>query len=276
MTAPTKETRPSMRVDLSNVEIRLTNLHSRAGYEFMWKYLLESGQKCVDSEVDANAEAFLAFCLQNSAKSKAQIMQDLYVLYRVPKVGGYFVEFGAADGVTLSNTWLLENQMGWTGVLAEPSPNWHRDLLANRKCAIDTRCVWTKTGEVLNFRATEDPWLATIDSFSDGDGHAGLRAVNATVLPVKTISLNDLLLENHAPLHFEFLSVDTEGSEFPILESLDFDRWKPRVISVEHNLVDAQRVKIKELLGSQGYVRELEIFSGCDDWYYHPELLALK
>jgi FkbM family methyltransferase len=265
-----------MRVDLNNVEMHLTNFHSAAGYEFMWKYLLESGHASVDSEVDSDIEAFLAFCLQNSSKSKAQILQDLYVLFRLPKVGGYFVEFGAADGLTMSNTWLLENQMGWTGVLAEPSPNWHADLQANRKCNLDLRCVWTKTGEVLNFRATENAWLATIDSFSDGDGHAGLRAVNSKVLPVKTVSLNDLLLENHAPRYFDFLSVDTEGSEFPILDSLDFDQWKPRIICVEHNLVDAQRVKIKNLLDGQGYVREFEILTGCDDWYRHPELLAQK
>jgi len=265
-----------MRVDLNNVEMHLTDLHSSAGYEFMWKYLTESGKTAVESEVDTDVEAFLAFCLQNSSKSKAQIMQDLYVLFRLPKVGGYFVEFGAADGVNMSNTWLLENQMSWTGVVAEPSPNWHADLLANRKCAIDLRCVWTKTGETLNFRATENAWLATIDSFSDGDVHAGLRAVNSKVLPVETVSLNDLLQENNAPQHFDFLSVDTEGSEFPILESLDFDRWKPRIICVEHNGVDAQRLKIKRLLEAQGYLREFELFSGCDDWYRHPGLIGVK
>jgi hypothetical protein len=84
--------------------------------------------------------------------SHAQFRQDLFVLSTLGfKSNGYFVEFGATDGVTLSNTNLLEKEFGWTGILAEPAQKWHQALRKNRICQIDTRCVWKRTGDILQF-----------------------------------------------------------------------------------------------------------------------------
>jgi FkbM family methyltransferase len=260
-----------------NINISLPTLHSSSGYGFLWDYLLECGRSSVSGQADPKAVSFMAFCLQNSAHSKAQLMQDLYVLYRLPKCGGFFVEFGASDGITISNTYMLESQMSWSGVVAEPLPLRHSALRANRKCTVDLRCVWTKTGEELDFVVpNEAPELATLNSFLDADHQGHVRSNNSTVCKVTTISLNDLLLANDAPKHLDYLSVDTEGSELAILSSLDFDRWRPRIITVEHNYANEQRNKTKALLNGYGYVREMEACSKWDDWYYHPELLSMK
>lgn len=252
----------------------LPPVHAPAGYTFLWDYLLDSGRKGKPGGVDPRAAGFLAFCLQHSAKSKAQIMQDLYVLFRLPKTNGFFVEFGASDGITINNTYLLENTMSWSGVVAEPFPVWHAALLANRKCKVETRCVWNKTGEELDFVAcAETPELATLNRFLHADLHDTKRSINSSICQVKTISLNDLLAESDAPKHFDYLSVDTEGSEFDILQSLDTARWLPRIITVEHNYVAEARNRVNQLLTGWGYVRELEAFSQFDDWYYHPALV---
>ena len=66
--------------------------------------------------------------------SNAQLLQDLWVLYELKeKRNGYFVEFGACDGMSLSNTLLLEKTFGWQGALAEPARAWHAALYANRE-----------------------------------------------------------------------------------------------------------------------------------------------
>ena len=70
--------------------------------------------------------------------SQAQLWQDLFVLHELGmKRDGYFVEFGATNGVSLSNTYLLEKQFGWKGILAEPARCWHAAREKNRSAAIE-------------------------------------------------------------------------------------------------------------------------------------------
>lgn len=48
---------------------------------------------------------------------KAQHLQDLFVLSELDyKTDGFFVEFGATDGLSISNTWLLEKYFNWKGI----------------------------------------------------------------------------------------------------------------------------------------------------------------
>ena len=116
------------------------------------------------------------------------------------KKGGYFVEFGAADGVHLSNTWLLETKMGWRGVLAEPNPGFLASLTANRRCDISTKCVYSRSGEQLEFLATSHAELSRIASILPGDSHEGRRAKGTPRrFDVETVSLNDLLTEHQPP-----------------------------------------------------------------------------
>jgi hypothetical protein len=83
---------------------------------------------------------------------------------------------------------------------------------------------------------------------------------------VSTISLNDLLSKHNAPKHIDYLSIDTEGSEFEILNSFDFSSHSFGVVTVEHNFTPV-RQKIFELLSGHGYTRQFENLSKFDDWY---------
>jgi FkbM family methyltransferase len=210
--------------------------------------------------------AFLEFCVANHPRSHAQLMQDLFVLYECrSKRAGYFVEFGATDGVEINNTVLLEREFGWTGVLAEPAHSWHGRLKANRHCSISTDCVWRATGEKLLFNETPEGEYSTLAALSSSDGHA-LRRAQGSQYEVSTISLMDLLRQAHAPRCIEYLSIDTEGSELDILAAFDFGQYKFDVITVEHNYTP-NRERLYELLTAQGYSRKFEAFSQWDDWY---------
>ena len=198
--------------------------------------------------------------------SHSQIRQDIFALAELDfKRDGFFVEFGATNGIELNNTRLMESEFGWTGILAEPAKGWHDDLRRNRKAAIDTRVVWKTSGEVVQFTQTPRATNSAISSFVKTS-----RKIRGTTYDVETVSLNDLLESHNAPALIDYLSVDTEGSEFDILNALDFDRWSFRVMTVEH-AYEPQRQDIFDLLTARGYARVRQSVSRFDDWYVRQE-----
>jgi FkbM family methyltransferase len=211
------------------------------------------------SQAGVPARDFLTFCAQHIPESKSERFQDLLILKLTEeKRNGYFVDFGATDGVTINNSHLLENSYGWSGIVAEPCRRWHDELQRNRRCSIDLRCVWSKTGEHLEFNETPAAELATIAQFSDCDFHAKERR-SGELYSVETVSLNDLLLQHRAPHLIDYLSIDTEGSEFDILSAFDFDAHDIRIITVEHNYT-TMRARIHDLLTANKYRRLLKTF----------------
>ncbi|MDQ6679906.1 MAG: FkbM family methyltransferase [Pseudomonadota bacterium] len=211
--------------------------------------------------------------LQLLPRSKAQLRQDLFVLSQLKfKENGYFVEFGATNGVSDSNTHLLEKEFGWTGILAEPARCWQEALRRNRSGHVETRCVWSASDQTLTFNEVDVAALSTIDTYSSQDMHREART-NGNTYEVQTISLQDLLEKYAAPSEIDYLSVDTEGSEFEILSNFDFDRYRFKVISCEHNFTP-MRGKLHALLTSKGYVRTLQQVSSVDDWYVREDLIG--
>jgi FkbM family methyltransferase len=198
--------------------------------------------------------------------SKSQLRQDLFVLGQLGfKKNGYFVEFGATNGFELSNSYLLEKKFGWTGILAEPARGWHEELRQNRSASIETMCVWKETGVELSFIEVDDKELSTIQEFAETDVHKDMRE-HSKMYKVQTISLSDLLKKHNAPKEIDYLSIDTEGSEFDILNAFEFDNYSFRVITCEHNY-SPSRQKVFELLTKNGYRRCCEELSQFDDWY---------
>jgi FkbM family methyltransferase len=210
--------------------------------------------------------------LELFSASKSQLQQDLLVIaLNGFKQNGYFVEFGATNGVDLSNTWLLANRFGWRGILGEPAKVWHQDLALNRpESIIEHLCIWKDSGSTLDFNEASSAELSTISSYSFSDLHSEARS-NGKNYPVLTISINDLLSKHHAPEFIDYLSIDTEGSEFEILSSLDFSRYSFGVITCEHNFSD-RRDEIYQLLKKNGYTRIMESVSMFDDWFIGPRI----
>lgn len=221
----------------------------------------KTGPASADEQV-----AFLNYCLLNIGWSKSQFLQDLWVAYELKsRRGGFFVEFGGADGVAYSNSYALENHLGWSGIVAEPGRIWHPAIRNNRHCFVDDRCVWSRSGETVTFNQPAIAVHSTIDSYSDGDRLADTRK-DGVRYDVQTVSLRDLLDHWRAPRRIDYLSIDTEGSELDILKAFDFDAYELRLITVEHNHSD-QRQPLHDFLTSKGYARKFEKLSNVDDWY---------
>jgi FkbM family methyltransferase len=216
---------------------------------------------------------FLEYLVRNHVSSLAQLAQDLFVLYvHQRKKGGFFVEFGACDGVAQSNTCVLERFFDWTGILAEPLPSQHAALAKNRKAAIDHRCVFSRSGETLAFAEIVDsPQLSGIATFLGDDA---TRAGQSTQqrFDVQTVSLNDLLAEHGAPMHIDYMSIDTEGSELEILRAFDFGKHEIDVLTVEHLSREGSEDQLETLLASHGYRKVCAAISRWDSWFLHERV----
>lgn len=215
---------------------------------------------------------FLSFCEQTLQQSSSQRLQDLWALYQSQfKRKGYFVEFGALNGHDVSNSWLLE-KLGWDGIVSEPHPGYSDLIKKNRNCNVSTDCVFSETGKEIVFKAVNGrPALSTISMDTpDDSAEQNGRRDSFIEHKLKTISLEDLLSKYNAPNDIDFLSIDTEGSEYEILQNFNFQKYKFRTVCVEHNFT-VHRELLYELFTKNGYTRKWETVSGHDDWYVLTE-----
>lgn len=199
---------------------------------------------------------------------KSQFEQDTHVLEVYNnKRNGYFIEIGAYDGIESSNTYVLEKDFGWSGICVECNPRFYNSLVNSRDCHKSNFAIYNTNGLVLDF--------------FDSGGYSGLvytnnhaHIANDTKIKVHTKTLTTLLDEVNAPHFIEYLSLDTEGSEYDILKVHDFDKYKIGYICVEHNRVEKNRVAIRELLESKGYKFARE--NGDSQWGIIDDEYILK
>jgi FkbM family methyltransferase len=216
--------------------------------------------------------SFMGECIKNIGKSRSQNFQDVWALYETDfKYDGFFVEFGATNGIDGSNTYLLEQQYDWCGILAEPNPDLTYQLVNNRllsRTTVVSKCVYTETGKTLDFNITDEPDLSTIVGFGADDEHKEKRK-SGKIVKVDTISLYDLLNTNNAPMSIDYISVDTEGSEYDILKAffLKNDKYDVKCFTVEHNFNSEKRRALSDMFYEYGYRNKFPEFSRWDDFY---------
>ena len=247
------------------------------GYSFLTNaeknFLSELGiERFVQDWSFAKDVRISSYVLERIKMSRGQLLQDLVALYIFEKIWGmdcprtpYFVEFGATDGVSLSNTYLLEKTYKWDGLLVEPCKKWHSGLMKNRECKIDMRCVLDSSGRKVEFLEVDELELSTISGFEPMDTHKMTRLKN-NQYSVETISLNDLLDEYDSPNLIDFMSIDTEGSELAILSNFDFLSREIIFLAVEHNFTENESA-LDVLLRNNGFIRILPQVSKWDAWY---------
>ena len=121
----------------------------------------------------------------------------------------------------------------------------------------------------LLFAENSFPELSTLKKFINSDSI--VRSTNREY-EVSTISLNDLLIEYNVPKIIDYLSIDTEGSEYDILCNFDFKNYQFRVITCEHNYTK-NRGLIKKLLLKNGYIIKFPEISKYEDWYINSSII---
>jgi FkbM family methyltransferase len=198
--------------------------------------------------------------------------QDMFVLSQTfYKENGYFVDIGASDGITGSNTFLLEKFYKWRGICVDPNPVFLQSLHNCRNSHVSNLCVYNESGKIIPFKFYNNDFGFFGWNFRSGiEKHllpvAEEQQTYFENINVFTITLEKLLKLYNAPQVIDYLSLDTEGSEYEILKGFNFNLYKIKCITVEHAFTDQQE-KIYSLLTSNGYRRVDEHLNYQEDRY---------
>jgi FkbM family methyltransferase len=202
----------------------------------------------------------------------SQYGQDQYLEENVfkGKRNGVFVEIGAFNGLGMSNTAFFEREREWTGILFEPIPTRYAEVVKNRKCLAMQACVSDREGEE-EFTIMEG-WTEMLSGITRTYDPAHVQRINSelseyggTKKIVKVASvLLDKTLTYHGMHHVDYCSIDTEGSEFQILQSIDFGKVSIYCFTVENNYSDD---RVERFMKEKGYLKDEKKF-GTDELYF--------
>ena len=170
----------------------------------------------------------------------SQYGQDRFVAELIPGRGRIFVEFGALDGLTDSNSLYFEQEMGWSGLLIEANPSTFERLQQNRPNAkLCNAAIFDRNGTV-EFEAIGGGlygWSGIKDNMEPQHRQRIERETewwSRHTLTVPCRTLDDVLTE-FAIKHIDYLSIDVEGAELAILKAFPFARYSIDVLGVEDN-----------------------------------------
>lgn len=173
-------------------------------------------------------------------KFYSQFQQDefIYKKYFQNKENGFFVDIGAYDGEIDSNSLFFEN-LGWNGICIEPNPEVFEKLQKIRKCVCFPYAISDKE-ETLQFFQIKEGGPSTLSGLVEEYTQKAIARINNynidnfNYIDVEC-KLFSNLINNY---NIDYLSIDTEGNELKILQSIDFDMYDIEVITVENNDYD--------------------------------------
>lgn len=183
--------------------------------------------------------------------------------------GGTFVDIGAYDGLTGSNSLFFERCRGWSGVMVEPVASQRAQALAHRRAPCLPYAVAPEAGEASFIAVTKGftQMSGLVDSY-DAEMLTQVRADPRHVeemVTVQTLPLQQILYEADLP-HPDFVSLDIEGAELAVLRSFPFADHRIRAWAIENNTGVPE---IGQIMRENGY--NLIEFCGPDEIYLHRD-----
>jgi FkbM family methyltransferase len=181
---------------------------------------------------------------------------------------GFFVEIGAYNGLDGSNCYFFEKFLNWSGIAIEPSPTQFLALQKNRKCKCVNKAV-AKKSEKIEFIDVVKGYTQ-MSGINNSSYQKTLKIINKdlrTVLDKKIIeaaTFSEIVEYNYL---IDYLSIDVEGGEMDILESIDFDLYKIKVLSIENNYPN--EINYEKYLSDKGFCYIDNV--GVDEIYFNKK-----
>ena len=201
---------------------------------------------------------FRVFYRGHFAGKGLDIKLEKYINYN----DGFFVELGANDGYTESNTIYLEIHKGWRGVLIEPSPNLFLSCTRTRKrnkifcnaCVgmdYDKKYVDMEYANLMSISSNLDVDMGVSNQeiyLKAGREHLQTNQRNLKFGALAR-TLSSILDESNAPKEIDFLSLDVEGAELDVLRGVDFNNYSFKYMLIECRTIE----RLESYLLERGY-----------------------
>jgi len=177
-------------------------------------------------------------------KSFSLNMLDLKIEELLPLNNGFYVEIGANDGISQSNTKYFEVYKGWHGVLVEPYLINYKILQkarSKRNYFFNCACVpfdyeFSNVDLVyLNLMTTSTNLENDLESLSDHleESKKHIDPAHIHKFQANARTMNSLLIEAGAPKLIDLLSLDVEGAEISVLRGIDHEQFRFKYILIE-------------------------------------------
>jgi FkbM family methyltransferase len=160
-----------------------------------------------------------------------------------------FLEIGGYDGYHASSTWYLERCLGWSGILVEADPLLFEHMRRNRPNTANLHVAACAAHTYVMLSGVRSKSRA-VPLGQERNGSAD-RAAHTPTRLVPCGPLQDYLSLLHIS-RIDFFSLDVEGSEAAVLDSLNFSR-----LSVGVLLIEMRRARRRSELLRHGHMRTL-------------------
>ena len=205
----------------------------------------------------------------------SQIGQDRFIdEFFDKKENAFFVDIGASDGITCSNTYFLEKYRKWKGICIEPLPEEFKKLQNNRISINLNVSVSDFEGETdfthiegyanMLSGITKEYNETHLERIKGEVNHYGGK-INNIKVPVKSLQS---IFDEYNVKDVDFCSIDTEGSEFNIVKSINFEKTLIKVFIIENNYKETE---IEEFLKNKNYTLHTKL--EWDDVFINEKFL---
>ncbi len=173
---------------------------------------------------------FIKKFLGRASTIYSQCGEDLILDYlNHHKTTGFYVDVGANDPRVFSNTYFFYKK-GWNGLVVEPNLQKLSQYSYWRKRDVRVRCAVGPQGSFTFYTFKEDALNTMSEEVARSYENMGHKILSTETVP--SLPLSDIFKEQNIK-HIDFLSIDTEGQNFEVLQTNDWNTYRPNFVVVE-------------------------------------------
>jgi FkbM family methyltransferase len=214
-----------------------------------------------------------ALFIKRGISPQSQLLQDLWVISQHGEKPGFFLDIGAGHPIHISNSWTLQSQFDWKGIVFEPNPEFsllHKQIRSSDNVETLKLAVTPEEQEYMNYK-NDGEFSGNPDNFP-GELHSERNKLRDKISTEKVPAITlRKVLESRGITKVDYMSLDIEGGELEVLKSFPFDICDVHLITVEHNFRMSDIDEIDTFLTQLNFRKSLESETEWDSFFVNEK-----